>query len=507
MKRLVKSLSPLERKVLSVLKDNRTLEEIEASSGLSQVEVMRALQWLENKKLIKINTEVKEIVSLDKNGLKYFKDKLPERRFLNVLGKKELTLKEIKEKAKLSDEEANVSIGILKGKAALESIKDDKLKFKLNDNGLKLLDKPLIEEELVHDLGKGIKELNSLDDKERLALSNLKKRKNIVKIDVVKSRSVDVLEKGAELIESDLNLDLIEKVTSEIIKKEKWKKKEFREYDIKINVPKIFGGKKHFVNQAKDYAKRIWLDMGFKEMNGPIIQNCFWNFDALFVPQDHPARELQDTYFLDRKGKLPDKKIVNYVKKAHEKGISGSKGWRYKFSEEESKKLVLRTHTTVLSAQTLANLKKEDLPVKYFAVGKNFRNETVDWSHLFELIQLEGIVVGRNLNFRHLISYLKEFFGKMGFTKVRVRPAYFPYTEPSAEVDVYHPKKKKWIELGGSGIFRPEVVEPLLGKDVTVLAWGLGLERSILDFYGIKDIRELYKNDIKQLREIKNWVK
>ena len=504
MKRLIKSLSPLEKRVLAVLKNNKTLQDIEASSGLKQIEVMRALQWLENKNLIKINTELKEIASLDKNGLNYFKNEMPERKFLKALDKKELSLNEIKEKTKLSDEEINVSIGVLKSKAALSNVNN---KFKLNEKGLKLLEKSMPEERLVHELGNGIKETKILNEEERAALNNLRKRKNIIKIDVIRARKADLLEKGIEILKEDLSEELLEKLSSNLLKSGEWRKKEFREYDVKTNLPKIYGGKRHFVNQAVEYAKRIWLDMGFKEMNGNVIQTSFWNFDALFVPQDHPARELQDTYFLNKKGSLPNKELVNKVKKAHEVGVCNSKGWQYKWNEEEAKRMVLRTHTTVLSAQTLAKLKKTDLPAKFFAIGRNYRNEALDWSHLFEFNQTEGIVVDENANFRHLLGYLKEFFKKMGFEKARFRPAYFPYVEPSVEIDVYHPIKKQWVELGGAGIFRPEVVEPLLGKAVPVLAWGPGFDRIIMDYYKIKDIRELYKNDIKQLRNIKTWMK
>src|SRR3989344_6668566 len=212
MKRLIKSLSPLERKVLSVLKDSKTLEEIEAGSNLKQVEVLRALQWLENKNLVKINTELKEIILLDKNGLKYAKDKLPERKFLEVLGNKELTLKEIKEKADLNYEEENVCIGILKSKAALETIKGKDVKFKLNSNGLKLLEKETPEERLIHKLSKGIKETKTLDEEEKFALNNLKKRREIVKVDVVKARIIDLTKKGIEILKGNLELDLIEKL-------------------------------------------------------------------------------------------------------------------------------------------------------------------------------------------------------------------------------------------------------------------------------------------------------
>ncbi len=316
---------------------------------------------------------------------------------------------------------------------------------------------------------------------------------------------------GKELIKQKIiKKNTIDKLTPKMLKQGSWKNKEFRAYDVKINVPRINRGKRHFVSQAIDTARNIWLEMGFKEMPGPMVQTSFWNFDALFTAQDHPVRDLQDTFFIKnpKDGKLPDKKIVDNVKKTHENGwTTGSTGWDYKWEEENSKKNVLRTHTTCLSARTLAKLKKEDIPAKFFALGKCFRNETLDWSHLFEFNQTEGIVIDENANFKHLLGYLKAFFKKMGYEKARFRPAYFPYTELSVEIDIFHPVHKKWIELGGAGIFRPEVVKPLLGIDVPVLAWGPGFDRIILDFFKITDIRDLYKNDLKQLREIKEWMR
>ena len=236
-------------------------------------------------------------------------------------------------------------------------------------------------------------------------------------------------------------------------------------------------------------------------MQGNLIQTSFWNFDALFVPQDHPARDMQDTFFIKNPDKGKNLEIFNKVKEVHESN------YKYKWNPEEARKNILRTHGTVLSARTISQLKLNELPCKYFSVGKVFRNETVDWSHLFEFTQTEGIVIDKDVNFRHLLGYLKQFFNKMGFQEIKFRPSFFSFTEPSVEVIVYHPVKKIWIELGGAGIFRPEVVKPLLGKDIPVLAWGLGLERIITDYYEIKDLREIYSNDIKKLREIKIWLK
>jgi phenylalanyl-tRNA synthetase alpha chain len=246
-------------------------------------------------------------------------------------------------------------------------------------------------------------------------------------------------------------------------------------------------------------------------MTGSLAQSGFWNFDALFTAQDHPVREMQDTFFIKNKtSKLPDKRILQAVKDAHEGNIKGSKGWQYKWIEEPAKSVLLRTHTTCVSSQTLTklkNLKLEDKKGKYFAIGKCFRNETVDWSHGFEFNQTEGIVIDPDANFRHLLGYLKEFYKKMGFEKVRFAPAYFPYTEPSVEGSVWIQEKQKWMEVIAAGIFRPEVVKPLLGENIPVLAWGPGFDRLIMLAYGIKDLREMYKNDLNKLRKIKFWTK
>jgi phenylalanyl-tRNA synthetase alpha chain len=218
---------------------------------------------------------------------------------------------------------------------------------------------------------------------------------------------------------------------------------------------------------------------------------------------------MQDTFFIkDATAKLPDKKLVSEVKRAHEGGVDDSLGWQYKWDSEDSKKVLLRTHTTALSVHQLVEVaKNKEFPAKYFAMGKCFRNETVDWSHGFEFIQTEGIVVDENANFRQLIGYLLQFYRKMGFEKVRVRPAYFAYTEPSLEIDVFHPVHKKWVELGGAGMFRPEVTVPIFGRHIPVLAWGQGVGRIMMEYYKILDLREMYKNDINKLREMKFWRK
>ncbi|MBI2079415.1 phenylalanine--tRNA ligase subunit alpha [Candidatus Micrarchaeota archaeon] len=250
-------------------------------------------------------------------------------------------------------------------------------------------------------------------------------------------------------------------------------------------------GKNHPLTILSKRIKRIFAELGFEEMDGSIIESSFWNFDALFQPQDHPARELADTFYLKGTSNLPDSNLVKKVKNAHEKG------WKYKWKEEDAKKLLLRTHTTALSARYLSDLKST--PKKYFAVGRVFRNEATDYKHLAEFHQVEGVVAWENATFRDLLGILKEFYAKLGFDKIRFRPSFFPYTEPSLEVEVYFEPRKQWMELGGAGIARPEVSIPLSGV-YPVLLWGLSLERPLMLSMGLEDIRTFYKNDLEWLK-------
>ncbi|VVB83117.1 Phenylalanine--tRNA ligase alpha subunit [uncultured archaeon] len=499
--KIIESLSPNEMKILPYLKEN--IDEIVQNSKLDRTSVLRALEYLGNKGVITLSHDKKKIVELGVNGALYKKKGLPERRLLSLINEKRiLKLDEAQKQSGLSDDEFKVSIGVLK-KKALIGINNEKIVLAGRSEEVS---KKSLEELFLEILPL---DYSLLKPEQLFALKSLEKRRDIVRIKEEEIIKINITKLGEEIIHSEKKVgELIESVTSQMLEKESlWKGKKFRRYDVTSPLPSINGGKRHFVNQAIDYAREVWTEMGFTEMNGNILQSSFWNFDALFTAQDHPAREMQDTFFINKKMELPDKKLVKAVKESHERGVDGSKGWQYDWNEENAKRMVLRTHTTCLSANTLGSLDKKNIPAKFFTVGKCFRNETVDWSHGFEFNQSEGIVVGKNLNFRNLLGYLQDFFKKMGFEKIRFRPSYFPYTEPSVEIDVWHPEKKIWFELGGAGIFRPEVVVPLLGEKMTVLAWGPGFDRMIMDYYNIKDLRELYKNDLSKLRKMKFWMK
>lgn len=223
------------------------------------------------------------------------------------------------------------------------------------------------------------------------------------------------------------------------------------------------------------------------------VESGFWNFDTLFVPQQHPARDLQDTFFIsdpakadlprDENGELLTEYWDN-IKEVHQDGKYGSLGYRYPWVGDESLKLVLRTHTTATSAAMLYKLAKNPRPARYFSIDRVFRNETVDATHLAEFHQVEGVIADFDLTLGDLIGFMNEFFGKMGVKNLRFKPAYNPYTEPSMEIFSYHEGLQKWVEIGNSGMFRPEMLESMgLPKGMKVHGWGLSLERPTMIKY------------------------
>jgi phenylalanyl-tRNA synthetase alpha chain len=284
---------------------------------------------------------------------------------------------------------------------------------------------------------------------------------------------------------------LVTLLTNELLISGQWKDIELKSYNIDDEVPNIPYGRSSILTQCIQRVREIFLDMGFDEMSGQIVESSFWNFDALFTAQDHPAREIQDTFYLAKPQTLPlpdDSALVQSVKSIHEK--SHGSNW----IDEEASRAILRTHTTASTARNLYKLKGQD--VKYFSIDKVFRNESIDKTHLAEFYQVEGVVVAPNLSVRTLIGYLSDFYTKLGFTKFKFKPTYNPYTEPSLEVYAYHPPSNSFIEVANSGVFRPEMLKSLGYEGKSTVAWGLGLERIAMLLYGVDKLSELVGHGI-----------
>lgn len=331
----------------------------------------------------------------------------------------------------------------------------------------------------------------------------LKGRDKIVKIRRRIVRWISLTEKGQTLAQKIGEVrEEINQLTPELLATGRWREVSFRRYDVTIGTKPRYPGKVHPLQRIIQEARRAFFELGFEEVSSPVVEVAFWDFDALFQPQDHPAREMQDTFYLARpaKGQLPDEKLVRRVAEVHETGgDTGSKGWRYRWDQEEAKGLLLRTHTTAATIRALA--RDPNPPRKVFCIGKVFRRENIDATHLPEFTQLDGIIIDDSASLVTLFGTLAEFYRKMGAREVRFRPSYFPYTEPSVEVFV-NLGNLGWVEMGGAGVFRQEVVKPL-GCRSRVLAWGLGLERLAMMRFGVEDIRQLYWVDINWLREAK----
>ncbi len=412
---------------------------------------------------------------LTEEGRKYLKQGLPEKRLVELLKRGELTLQEARQRIN------EFSIALLWAK------KHDWVAVSKDNIELIRAPEKFPGQEALEKISK-----NETVDED--ILSVLLRRK------LVGEEREDLAKKAERIVGKE-----VANLTEELIKTGMWRKVGFRKYNVEVTGKKIYPGKKHILSYYIESVRKIFLDLGFQEAEGPIIESSFWNFDALYQPQDHPARDLADTFYMKnpRVAKLPDKRTVDEVAKTHENGSgTGSKGWGYKWSQEIAKQVILRTHTTAVSARMLAKIEP---PAKIFSIGRVFRNETLDYKHHIEFTQVEGIVVDENVSFRDLLGYLKEFYLRLGFKKIRFTPSYFPYTEMSTQPEVYFEEKNEWLEVGGSGIFRPEVTKPL-GIDVPVLAWGLSLERPIMLALGINDIRNFYdRNDLKLLRRMKLW--
>ena len=294
--------------------------------------------------------------------------------------------------------------------------------------------------------------------------------------------------------------ETLDKLTPALLASGGWRGKTLRPIDVEAKAPVFYPGRRHPVRDFIREVREVYASMGFSELEGDSVHPAFWNFDALFIPQDHPGREMQDTFYIEgaADNTLRRSGVVSRVAATHEDGWrTGSRGWGYTWRIEEARRLVLRTHNTVLTVKALSESKESETRV--FAVSKVYRNESLDYKHLHEFYQMDGIMVGEGLGVRQLMGFLNEFYRKLGMKDVKLWPSFFPYTEPSLQVMGYSEAAGDWVELGGSGVFRPEVTIPL-GVKVPVLAWGPGIERLMLLRFGISDLRELYDNDLAWLR-------
>lgn len=337
----------------------------------------------------------------------------------------------------------------------------------------------------------------AVDDKTAAAL----KKRKLVKQEVVRTYKVTKGPKFALQLKKAAT-DL----THDMLRDGSWRTDEFKQYNFNSLGILPAGGHLHPLLKVRTQYRKIFVQMGFEEMpTNKYVESSFWNFDALFQPQQHPARDAHDTFFLTNPAtcnECPEEYLAR-VKDVHENGGYGSVGYRYMWKRSEANKNLLRTHTTAVSSRMLEKLARQTEaqgfwePKRYFSVDRVFRNETVDKTHLAEFHQVEGLVADKGLTLGDLIGTIKQFFTRLGMPDVRFKPAYNPYTEPSMEIFAYHAGLGKWVEVGNSGMFRPEMLRPMgLPEDVNVIAWGLSVERPTMILYGINNIRDLFGHKV-----------
>ncbi len=491
-------------KTLQANGGNCSFEELVEKSGQSSAAVTRSLTTLGEQQLLKVKEAEQVLLRLTEEGLEYAKRGLPERRLILAILELggEATLDQSAKRSNIPAPLAAVALGWIKSSRLCE-VTTDHRKVVLRAVGVP--DKTQAEITLERLAGKKETALDELPTHLRDSVEVLRKRKLLTARKRV-GRYVELTPEGWRTLEQGITVPVeISELTADLITSHHWKNAVFRKYNIEAPVTPTWPGKKQPYRQFLDELKAKLVALGFKEMNGPIVELMFFNCDALFMPQDHPAREIHDIYFAktDQLGDLGEyERFIEPVAKTHEDGWkTGSTGWRYEYSRREALRLVLRSQGTSVSARTLAS-KTLRIPGKYFSIARVFRPDQVDRTHLTEFNQVEGIVVGADLSLRELLGVLERFATDIaGATKVRFKPDYFPFTEPSVELQAYK-EGYGWLEFGGSGIFRPELTLPL-GVKVPVLAWGIGVDRLFMMRHGISDIRTLFSQDLDWLRRQK----
>tara|TARA_B100001996_G_scaffold376234_1_gene357224 strand:- start:38 stop:1531 length:1494 start_codon:yes stop_codon:yes gene_type:complete len=485
-----------EKKMLGAMRSKPThtwsLDELlEATNWKDQVHVAGSGKALSEEGLIEIQEKEEKIVSLGKEGKNALENGLLEFRLWDWLIQQSKTKRTMDGlfDAGFERYEAGPGVGLLKSLG----IKIDAGIF-VADNEKKVTEEIKKRTDFINQLSNKKINFNELNEK---MVEHFTSRKNLLNIEEYIIREWKLTKKGIEIEDAMLEeVELVGEITPDFLQKEGWEDAQYKEFDINADAPIPMGGRPHPMQSLIERIRSVFLEMGFSEIEGDYVQSAGWNMDALYIPQSHPARTMQDTFYLEEPEKIDiPEKMLDLWASVHESGHdTGSLGWGVKFDKEEAKRGLLRTHTTVNTVKHIAD--NPENPCRVFGIGRVFRQETIDRTHLPEFHQIEGIIHEPNASLPMLISTLKTFYEKMGYPNVRVRPAYFPYTEPSVEVEVYW--RGKWLELGGAGIFRPEVTEPL-GSEWPVCAWGMGLERLAMLVLELDDIRELYQPDLERL--------
>ncbi len=496
-------VSQSQARVLQALIESegaKTPDELAKRSGLADSAVARAVLSLSQNGLVRERVEKKTELTLTMEGKSFLEEGLPERRIVSTVAKSggRLGLREALSRAGLDEKYASIVTGWISRKRWGRIEKAD------SDPQVVVDREPTSDEDeqVLARLKNGSIILEELPASLREAAQRLIKR-SLLEARIRNLREIEITPDGRGAVAGTSVRQEVSLLTGEMISSGEWERVKLRSYNVSSPVPQVFPGKYHPYLRFLRMVKRKLVAIGFREAVGPLVETAFINCDCLYMPQNHPAREIHDLYYLKDPSRASLEQygdLVRRVAETHENGWkTGSTGWRYKFSLDESSKLILRSHGTALSVRSMTS-KDLQIPGKYFAIARCFRPDMLDKTHLTEFNQAEGIVLDPSLNLRNLLGILEMFAREVaGADRVRFKPDYFPFTEPSVELQAYR-EGVGWMEFGGSGIFRPEVTEPL-GVKVPVLAWGLGIDRLYMMHRKIQDIRQLFTSDLEWIRD------
>ena len=492
------ALENRERRILALLRESGGValgvkDLLDQTGWTDQAHVVGAATGLVEKEYASVKEDESSKVRLGSEGIRALQEGLLEKRLMDWLISVEPEQRTMAALSAAFDKsESGPGVGLLRGLGAV-----------IESGTLVFSDQNRAEQEIGHRMEfiQSIADTHVLvSDSNKDIVAHFTNRRDLIEVENSITRSWKATQAGLDLNPEDLvQSEQIGELTPDILQGESWRDKEFKPFDIHAPAPIPLGGRPHPLQSLIDRIRAVFLEMGFSEITGNYVQSAGWNMDALFIPQDHPARTMQDTFYLAEPETIDvDEHHLRQWADVHESGGSTtSQGWGGSFDLNESKKALLRTHTTVNTVRHIADHPSK--PSRVFGVGRVFRQETIDRTHLPEFHQIEGIIHEEKASLPMLITTLRTFYSKMGYSDVRVRPAYFPYTEPRIEVEILW--RGKWLELGGAGIFRPEVTQPL-GTDWPVFAWGMGLERLAMLILGLEDIRELYQPDLEILSKM-----
>ncbi len=462
----------LLKKLARIGIEEADMNELVRELGVNKSTLESLLRLLAEKGVIGIEETEETSYSLTNKGEEALSQGLPEEQLIDLVLSGTSSLEEIR--SKLGDI-AGIAIGQALKKKYI-AIKDGKIVLQVDPDQAKKEIKDL--KMILEKISEGIKEVPK----------DLLKR-GLVKKTRIKKERVKILVPLDEVL--DNVVVEVSALSRDLIRSGEWRHVALKKYDITALPPREYPARKHYLSEFIEMLRDILKEMGFKEVEGPIIELELFNFDLLFQPQDHPAREIHDTLWI-KDGQIREvipEELLDRVSRIH------STGWRYEWSSDIARRLVLRSQTTAVSARILVS--KPNPPLRVFTLGRVYRSDVVDATHLPEFHQLDGLDGDNVYTFRDLLGVLKEISERLGF-EIKFKPGYFPFTEPSVEGYVRLPNGK-WLELFGAGMMRPEVLE-MAGIDYPVGAWGFGVERLAAAYYGLTDIRHLYTKDLRRIQ-------